>query len=230
MAADLFQSEYTGETNFPGTDCTPAAFTASSFLNCPDAYTVIEGEIDRIWITNVVKDATTGQWEPATDPVDHTDPGAGGLGAAGFTKFVGWGNKPLAEVITVPLPTRAGRVLTTNRKHTLNFRFTDMHADNYAAVRELQGSQYVALWYADIDGNGYGGAKGIIARVVNAGNVHVEGENAPLEGQLIFEWYHLIDPPKYALDPPALLKAKVQAPEPLKSGKKAPAQEELATA
>ena len=226
MAADLFQSEYTGETGFPGTDCTPAAFTASSFLNCPDAYTAWEGEIDRIWITNVVKDGTTGQWEAATAPVDYTDPGAGGLGATGFTKFVGFGDKPLAEVITVPLPTRSGRVLTVNRKHTINFSITDMHADNYAAIRELQGSQYVCLWYADIDGAIYGGATGIIARVVNAGHVHQRGENALLEGQITFEWYHLVDPPKAAMDPPALLKAKVQAPAPLKS--KAP-KDELAT-
>lgn len=231
MAADLFTSPYTGPTGFPSTDCTPTVPTATSFSTCPDAYTTHEGEIDRLWICNVVKDGTTGQWEPVVTPVDHTDPGAGGLGVTGIAKFIGFGDKPLAEVITVPLPTRSGRLKTVDRRHTLNFTITDMSIVNYDAIRELQGSQYVCIWYGDIDGRGYGGALGIIARVVNAGNVSQRGEQVLLEGQITLEWMHLFDPPTYAMDQAAQYKVgKIKTPEPLK-GKAAPKEaSELTTA
>jgi hypothetical protein len=140
-----------------------------------------------------------------------------------------WVISHLAEAITVPLPVRSGRVKTVNRRHTLNFTITDMSITNYDAIRELQGSQYVCIWYGDIDGRGYGGAAGIIARVVNAGMVNARGENVLQEGQIVLEWIHPFDPPAYAMDPAAQLKVKVEAPAPLKG--KAPKQvEDLATA
>jgi hypothetical protein len=213
MALDKFLSEYTGPSGFPGTDCTPPVIPDATFTDCPDVYTAHEGEIDTIFISNVVQDGTTKQWEAVVAPSDWD--AIASYAVSGIETLVGFGDKPLAEVVTVPLP--KNRLKTIKRKHTLNFDFTDQLIANYEVVRALQGTEYVALWYKTIDGDIFGGATGIIARIANAGNEHSRGENALLTGKIIFTWEHIFDPPRAILDPPVPLTAKVQAPAPLKS-------------
>jgi hypothetical protein len=101
-----------------------------------------------------------------------------------------------------------------------------LHASNYTLIQALQGTQFLCFWYKTIDGNVFGGANGIIARVANAGHIHARGENALLEGQIILEWYHMFDPPMAVLDPPVPLTAKIPQPAALKGKKVA---DELAT-
>lgn len=204
---------YSGPTNFPGADCTPPVFPDPVFLDCPDAYTAHEGEIDELFITNVVRNATTGIWEAVTTPANAT--AIASFLVTGIERLIGFGDKPLPEVFTIPLP--KNKVKTVGRRHALNFDFTDQLLANYDLVRALQGTQYLAFWYKSIDGALFGGIPGIIGRVVNAGNVHSRGENALLTGQIILSWDNLFDPPRTQLDAPAPLMAKIPQPEALKS-------------
>lgn len=212
--ADLLE-RYSGPTNFPGTDCTPPVFPDPSFLDCPDDYTAWEGEITDLFISNVVK--TNGVWVAVAKPTAWGT--AADYLAAGIERLIGFGDKPIGEPITVPMPKQQLKIV--DRKHTLNFDVTDLKIVNYDFVRSLQATNYAAIWYWDMDGRSYGGATGIICRVVNAGNVHARGEQALLTGTMIFEWKNLFDPPTVLLDDATpLTVGKVAAPEALKSSKK----------
>jgi|GEM_PF-6266726 len=209
---DPFES-YVGPSGFPSADCTPPVFPDPVFSDCPDAYIAHEGEIDEIYITNVVFDTGTSKWKGVVLPVSHTV--SANFIVTGIERLVGFGDKPLAEVLTVPLP--KNQIKNVERKHTLNFDFTDQPIANYTLIRALQGSQRLCFWYKTIDGDVFGGASGIIARVINAGNVHSRGENALLTGTIILGWDNMFDPPRDILDPPAPLMVGVQPPEPLRA-------------
>ena len=218
MALNLYESDYEGPEGFPPTDCTQTALPDPEFTDCPESYVTHEGEIDVLWMTHLEYNSGTAQWEAANVPTNHET--TAGFVVAGIEKLIGFGDKPLSEPLTVPLP--HGLTKTHNRRHTLNFDITDQSIANYELVRALQGLQYVAIWYKTIDGDGFGGENGIIARVVNAGNVHARGEGALLTGTIVLEWKKLFDPPRVILDAPApMTTGKVQAPAALKSNKSA---------
>jgi hypothetical protein len=211
MATDPFES-YVGPSGFPAETCDPLAFTDVTFSDCPEAYMAVEGEIAEIFLSNVQFNETTGVYEAVTAPADWLS--RPDYLVAGILRIVGFGDKPLSEAVSIPLPKGLTKVI--DRRHTLNFDFTDMHADNYDFIRELQGTGLVAINYVDLDGNVYGGANMIIARV-NAGNVHARGENALLTGQIIFNWDNMFDPPQGVLEGAApLTAAKIPAPAALR--------------
>ncbi len=213
---------YNGPTDFPNTDCTPTALPAPSFSDCPEGYVLHEGEILKVHVSPAVWDDTDKNFQATTVPADHTV--GANFDVAGITTLIGFGDKPLAETITVPITRNV--LKTVNRKHLVNFDFTDLTAANYETLRGLQGTHHVALWYETIEGYIFGGANGIIARIASAGHNHTRGENALLTGQVSFEWLNLFDPPMDELDGATSMKAgKVQAPAPLGSQKKKPAAE-----
>jgi hypothetical protein len=216
---DPYQS-YTGPDGFPITDCSAPALPAPDFADCPEAYVAHEGEIAKVFVTAAEWNDTTMMYEALAKPADWTM--STNYDVADIATLIGFGDKPLAEALTTPLP--YNRVKTHDRRHTLNFDVTDLSLDNYVFLRAVQGTQLVFIWYATVDGYVFGGADGICARVQNAGHTHARGENALLTGQYIFEWKNLFDPPAAELDPVApLMAGKVKQPAPLKSKPKAPA-------
>ena len=204
---------YNGPTGFPSVDCTPTALPTVTFSDCPEGYQAHESEIIKVFISNAEWNSSTKIFEADVKPTDHQD--SSDYAVAGIITLIGFGDKPLPEVLTVPIPNNQLKVV--NRRHIVNFDFTDMHLNNYEAVRALQGLHHVAIWYQDIDGYIYGGADGIIARIVNAGTILARGENALATGQIQFEWKNLFDPPADELDPVApMMAGKVKTPAPLK--------------
>ena len=209
---DPYQS-YDGPSGFPNTDCTPTALPAPAFSDCPEGYTAHEGEIVKVFISNAEWNDTTKIFEADVKPADWQV--SANYDVSGIITLVGFGDKPLAEAVTIPLP--YNKVKINKRRHTLNFDFTDLTVANHTVIRALQGAHHVALWYLTIDGYIVGGDDGIIARIANAGTVHARGDNALLTGQIIFDWENLFDPPLDEIDPAApLMAGRVKQPAPLK--------------
>lgn len=213
---------YDGPAGFPNTDCSSTPLPAVSFAECPEGYVAHEGEIAKVYITHAVWNTETKVYEAYVLPADWTS--SASYDVEGIITLTGFGDKPIAEAVTVVTP--YNRPLTTNRNHTMNFEITDMSLDNYEFIRALQGTQQVVMWYQTIDGYIFGGTDGIIARIPSVGNVHARGENALLAGQIQFAWKNLFDPPAEEIDGATpLMAAKVKAPAALKSkAPKAPAE------
>lgn len=195
MAFDPYQS-YSEPAGLPAA-CNPLTFPSVTFADCPQDYVDHESEIEDIWFVPVQYNSGTNQYEAIAKPTNWTY--RSDLDAiSGVVRATVIGDKPLPEIVEIQIAKQQTKL--KNRTHTLNIDITDMHTNNYEFVRMLQfPGALVAVWYADHDDYVYGGADGIVCRVVNAGNILNRGEGSLLTGQIVLTWKHLYDPPVAAL-------------------------------
>lgn len=165
--------------------CAGLSLPANSIAECPDDYKLSIGEIRSLYLSPVQVGAG-GKIEASNKPSNWLSED----GYSGLTALVGFGDKPLPDTITAPLPGFENR--TIDRSHTINFDSTDAKQENLDLARTLQCGKKVAVWVITHDGIAYGGPDGIVAEV-NAGIVMTRGQT-PLSVNFVFTWNNKFEP------------------------------------
>jgi len=154
---------------------------------CPDNYEITDGQIYRVYISPLSRDAVTGEYTPAATPTDYKDLAT----YTGIEYLEGFGTKSLPDEQEQIFPD--GMSYIVDRTFNMEFQITDSKIVNLEVIRALQSGAPVAIWYHTIGKRSFGSNDGIQATMKQVGIVHESGQT-PLSGQVTFTWKNVFGP------------------------------------
>jgi len=156
------------------------------FGYCPDNYDITDGQIYRVYISPLSRDAN-GVYSPVATPTDYKNLST----YTGIDYLEGFGTKSVPDEQEQIFPDGMSHIV--DRTFSVEFQITDSKIVNLEVIRALQSGAPVALWYHTIGKRSFGSNDGIQVTMKQVGVVHESGQT-PLSGKVTFTWKNLFDP------------------------------------